>query len=759
MMYLLLAAVLGMRTGDDAVPRPEHPRPDMQRETWLNLNGPWEFAETDDSADESFLTRKQWPDKIIVPFCRESKLSGLERKGFVKNVWYRRTITIPEDWTDRRVLLHIGACDWRTTAWLDGVRLGDHTGGNVPITFELKGAKPGATHTLIIRAFDDARSGLQQLGKQSDRDESYGIFYTRTTGIWQTVWLEAVGTSFIGDFSVVGDPAAGRVTFTSNVDGPLAGLDLRVDVFAGAEKVASSTSPVRSLATVQRLELSTKHAWSPDDPFLYTARLTLLAKDSVRDEVATYFGLRSIDIRGRQFLINGKPLYQRLVLDQGFYPDGIWTAPTDDALRRDIELSKAAGFNGARLHQKIFEPRFHYWADKLGYLTWGETPSFGANYEKAEVALPVVHEAVEFIRRDRNHPSIIGWCPFNETPPQAGPLQNVVYEMVKALDPTRPVIETSGWVKSHPDPDVDCRHDYAQEGAALAANWATIGDARGFPPQYGIAAIDRPFFLSEFGGIGWIPEGKQGWGYGQNPKTLDEWYARYNGQMKAVTENRFMFGYCYTQLTDVEQECNGIYFYDRTPKFDMARVRSMSARPAAYESKLPGLEPTAAAQWRTLVRAAVDTGEPTVWRYTTETPTVDASVATAPDWAQTDFDDGAWTVGKAGFGTKAGWESRIGTAWATPDIRLRAAFEFDGLTFAQAILMMHYDNATEAYVNGVELLRLTGWNDAYAPFDVTEKLRAALRPGHNVIAVHTHQDTGGQFIDLALLTAGELLQP
>ncbi|MCC7292131.1 MAG: hypothetical protein IT449_08745 [Phycisphaerales bacterium] len=756
---LWMAMVFAMPVDEGAIPRPEHPRPDLQREAWLNLNGPWDFAETDDSADESFLTREEWPDKIIVPFCRESKLSGLQRKGFVKHVWYRRTLAIPKEWTGKRVLLHIGACDWRTTAWLDGVLLGEHTGGNVPITWELKDVQPGATHTLVIRAFDDTRSGLQQLGKQSDREDSYGIFYTRTTGIWQTVWLEAVGTSFIRDFSVAGDPAAGVVTCTTNVDGPLTGLDLRIDVFAGTEKVGSSTRAVRSLATVQPIELTTKHAWSPDDPFLYTAKLSLLAKDSVRDEVATYFGLRSIDIRGRQFLINGKPVYQRLVLDQGFYPDGVWTAPTDDALRRDIELSKAAGFNGARLHQKIFEPRFHYWADKLGYLTWGETPSFGANYEKAEVALPVVHEAVEFIRRDRNHPSIIGWCPFNETPPQAGPLQNVVYEMVKTLDPTRPVIETSGWVKSHPDPDVDCRHDYTQDGAALGANWASIGDAAQYPPQYGIADIDRPFFLSEFGGIGWIPEGKQGWGYGQSPKTLDEWYARYDGQLKAVTENRFMFGYCYTQLTDVEQECNGIYYYDRSPKFDMARVRSSSARPAAYESSPPRFEAPARVQWRTLVRAAVDPGEPTDWRYTTETPKTEASSSTAPDWSQADFDDSAWTAGRGGFGSKAGWESRIRTAWATPDIRLRAVFDFDRPTFGRAVVMMHYDNATEVFVNGVELLGLTGWNDTYAAFDVTEKLRAALRSGRNVIAVHTHQDTGGQFIDLALLTSGALLEP
>lgn len=730
------------------MPRPEHPRPDRQREAWINLNGRWDFAETDDDADESFLTRVDWPDKIVVPFCRESKLSGLERKGFIRNVWYRRTITIPQDWSGKRVLLHIGACDWRTTGWLDGVCLGEHTGGNVPITWELKDAKPGVMHTLILRAFDDTRSGLQQLGKQSNREESHGIFYTRTTGIWQTVWLEGVGTSFVRDVAVFADPETGRATFRIETDGASKGLEVEIEIFAEGKPVGKSRRAVSGLCTELTTDLGVKRAWTLDDPFLYAATASLLAEGRTVDRVETYFGLRSVDVRGRQLLLNGKPVFQRLVLDQGFYPEGVWTAPTDAALKRDIELSKSAGFNGARLHQKIFEPRFHYWADKLGYLTWGEMPSYGANYADARVHLPILHEAVASVVRDRNHPSIIGWCPFNETPPEAGPLQNVVYDMIQALDPTRPVIETSGWVKSHPDPDVDCRHDYTQEPAALAANWAHIGDALAFPPQYGVTRIDRPFFLSEFGGIGWLPPGREGWGYGTNPKTLDEFYERYGGQMKALCDNRFMFGFCYTQLTDIEQECNGVFYYDRTPKFDLARVRSLTTQPAAYERNPPGIEPAARMHWTTLVKAAVDPGTPPTWRYTTTAP--------PENWSEAGFDDSAWSTGPGGFGHKAGWESRIRTPWTTPDLWLRTEFEYDGATCEAAFLVMHYDNATEVYLNGVPLVELKGWNDAYAPFDVSAKLIGAssvFRKGVNSLAVHVHQDTGGQFIDLALLVA------
>ncbi|MFQ5805170.1 MAG: sugar-binding domain-containing protein [Phycisphaerae bacterium] len=743
----LVVAMLtaGVAFAQSGIPRPEHPEPQAVRQHWLNLNGTWEFAETDDVSDESFLARERFPESIVVPFCRESKLSGLGRTGFVKCVWYRRHIEVPESWAGQRVLLHIGACDWQTTVWIDEHKLGTHTGGNVPITFELTRLLRPEGNALTIRAFDDTRSGLQQLGKQSDREDSYGIFYTRTTGIWQTVWLEAVGPTYIANFAIVPDPDAGRVVFSSDLNGCTEALDLRVEVFADGEKVGDETRPASPRDTLSIVKLARKRLWSVADPFLYTATLSLLRGDEVVDRVNTYFGLRKIEIQGRQFVINGEPVFQRLVLDQGFYPDGIWTAPTDADLRRDIELSKAAGFNGARLHQKVFEPRFHYWADRLGYLTWGEGPSFGPNYADPRVNLPIVHEWTQIVRRDRNHPSIIGWCPFNETRPEAGPLQNAIYELVRALDPTRPLIDSSGYYKSHPNPDVDCRHDYTQDGDALAARWAQIDSPWRFPEQYGIRSIDRPFFLSEFGGIGWVPEGQEGWGYGNNPQTLEEFYDRYDALMRALQDNRFMFAFGYTQLTDVEQERNGIYYYDRSPKFDMERIRAITARPAAYEQNPPSAPVTRDVRWLTLLAAAVDLRGPTVWRYALDSP--------QPGWQSPGFDDSNWRTGAAGFGNKGGWEERINTPWTTPDIWLRRTFDYDGAPFDAAFLMLHYDNATAVYLNGSELLSLERWNDAYAPFDVSAAIRPLLKKGRNLLAIHTHQDTGGQFIDLALLLA------
>jgi hypothetical protein len=742
---LLIAMTTTAANAQSDTPRPEHPRPQFVRAQWLNLNGVWEFAETDDAADESFLTRDRLDETIVVPFCREARLSGIGRTGFVKCAWYRRRIVVPPEWAGERVLLHINACDWQTTVWIDGFKLGTHTGGNTPITFEITELVRPDGNTLTIKAFDDPRSGRQQLGKQSTRGQSHGIFYTRTTGIWQTVWLEAVGSTYVADFAILPDPDAGRVAFQSDLNGRAAGLTLRAEVFADGEIVGQQTRPAAPRNTLNVVRLNRRRLWSVADPFLYTATLSLLRGDEVVDRVETYFGLRKIEIDGRQFLINGEPVFQRLVLDQGFYPDGIWTAPTDADLRRDIELSKAAGFNGARLHQKVFEPRFHYWADKLGYLTWAEGASFGANYDDPAVNLPIVHEWTQIVRRDRNHPSIIGWCPFNETPASAGPLQNVIYEMVRTLDPTRPLIDSSGWHKSYPDPDVDCRHDYTPDGEALAARWAEIGSAWRFPRQYGLAHIDRPFFLSEFGGIGWIPAGEEGWGYGNNPKTPEEFYARYDGLMRAVQDNRFMFGFCYTQLTDIEQERNGVYYYDRSAKLDMERIRRLTARPAAYEQDPPPPIAEQNAAWRILIPAAVDSSGPSVWRYTLKKP--------RGDWRRADFDDSSWKTGRAGFGQKGGWENRVNTPWTAPDIWLRRTLEYDGPSFDVAFVIMHYDNATRISLNGEELLSLEGWNDAYAPFEVTDAARSLLKKGRNLLAVHVHQDTGGQFIDLALLLA------
>ncbi|MCG3125187.1 MAG: Beta-galactosidase [Phycisphaerae bacterium] len=743
-------AVVGMVTSasmvfaDDTTPRPEHPQPQMQRAEWLCLNGLWDFAETDDNNDASFLTAAQWPARINVPFCRESRLSGVAKREFVKNVWYRRTFDVPAEWLNRRVRLHIGACDWRTTVWVNGKQLGTHEGGNTPVTVEFTDVVRPTGNVVVVHAFDDTRSGLQQLGKQSDRPESHGIFYTRTTGIWQTVWLEAVGSTFITRLRLHPDLDAGRVRIESDLDGDAAGLTVTAEVRAGDKVVGAAHRPAGFRDNMLDIALSEKRPWSLDSPFLHDVRLELRRGDAVVDRLDSYFGLRKIEIRGPLFLLNDKPVFQRLVLDQGFYPDGVWTAPTDAALRGDIELSKAAGFNGARLHQKVFEPRFHYWADKLGYLTWGESPSYGANYANPAVNRVVIQEWNEIIQRDRNHPSIVGWCPFNETPPEAGPLQNTILELTHALDPSRPVIETSGWVKSHPNPDVDCRHDYDQNPASLAARWANIGGAMALPARYGRPLACRPFFLSEFGGIGWLPEGHEGWGYGNTPKTLDEFYQRYAGVMGALQQNRWMFGFCYTQLTDVEQERNGVYYFDRSAKFDMRRIHDATAAAAQYELHPPPVEPMAADRWSVLLSSAAD-AVPAEWRYTESAP--------PQDWQQPAFDDAGWKSGRAGFGHKEGWESRTSTPWTSPDIWLRTSFEFDGAAAEKILLVLHYDNATSVFLNGKPLVALEGWNDSYAATDVTAAAKPLLTKGRNTLAVHVHQDTGGQFFDAAILVS------
>lgn len=560
----------------DKTPRPEHPQPQMVRAEWLNLNGTWEFAETDDAKDTSWTAAdKAFPDKIVVPFCRESKLSGLARKGFVKNVWYRRTFQKPADWKSDRVRLHIGACDWRTTVWVNGQKVGTHTGGSTAFCFDITDRLKSGDNTVVVHAFDDTRSHIQALGKQSDRLESHGCCYTRTTGIWQTVWLEGVGSAYVSDVRVEPDLKNSRVVLQAEVAGPCDGLTLRATALADGKAVGTADVPADWRNNRLVLNLSEKRPWAIETPFLYDLKLELLKDGRPVDAVNSYFGLREVTIRGAAILINGKPVFQRTVLDQGFYPEGIWTAPTDEALRGDIKLSQAAGFNGARLHQKVFEPRFLYWADKLGYIVWGEFPCWGLNYRNAECNLPVIDEWTEILRRDRNHPAIIGWCPFNETPPEAGPLQKIVFDVTQAVDPSRPVIESSGYFHGVPKPDALDAHDYDQNPASFKSRWDAAFKK----------GASVPFFVSEYGGIGWNIKG--GWGYGNTPKTLDEFYARFQGLTDTQLDNPYLFGYCYTQLTDIEQEQNGIYTYERKPKFDIERLRKIQTREAAYEKNPP----------------------------------------------------------------------------------------------------------------------------------------------------------------------------
>jgi beta-galactosidase/beta-glucuronidase len=589
---ILSLSNLSAARGEDlsATPRPEHPQPQMVRAEWLNLNGSWEFAETDDAKDESWLLdkAKPYPDKIIVPFCRESSLSGLARTGFVKNVWYRRTFQKPADWKSQRVRLHIGACDWKTTVWINGQPAGEHVGGSVAFCFDITDLLKSGDNTVVIRAFDDTRSGLQATGKQTHSEKSQNCVYTRTTGIWQTVWLEGVGSAFVRDVRVEPDPTHSRILLQAEVDGPCDGLTLKAVALADGKEVGSAETPADWRNNLLVLDLSDKRLWSIESPFLYDLKISLLRDGQPVDSLNSYFGLRDVTIRGAAILINGMPVFQRTVLDQGFYPTGIWTAPSDADLRKDIELSQAVGFNGARLHQKVFEPRFLYWADKLGYIVWDEFPNWGLKYKDPRINLSVIDEWVEIVRRDRNHPSIVGWCPFNETPPDAGLVQNTVARITQAIDPARPVIDSSGYYHGLPNPDVLDFHDYDQNPTTFKKRWddafqsGTLAQKhRGVSRQKDLV----PYFLSEYGGIGWNM--KEGWGYGDAPKDLEAFYERFQGLTDAQLDNRDLFGYCYTQLTDVEQEQNGLYTYDRKPKFDVKRLHKIQTREAAYEKNPP----------------------------------------------------------------------------------------------------------------------------------------------------------------------------
>jgi beta-galactosidase/beta-glucuronidase len=559
------------------IPRPEHPRPDAYRDNWLNLNGLWQFEIDDQNNGDSrgLISGHDLASQIMVPFAPESRLSGIGRYDIMKHLWYRRTFNVPTPMLHRRVLLHFGGVYYECNVYVNGQLAGEHNGGSVAFDFEITKLLRSGSNELVVHVYDDVASGRQPSGKQT-HTKSEGCVYTRTSGIWQTVWLEGVGSSFVQNFHVSPDPDNQRVVIDADVNGNDPNLTLTAEAFADGHGVGKDMTAATWHGNHLVVKLSRKHLWQPSAPFLYDLKFTLKQKDKIVDQMQSYFGLRKITIDGNAILLNGKHIFQRLILDQGFYPDGIWTAPSDTELKADIGRSMAAGFNGARLHQKVFEPRYLYWADKMGYLVWGEFPNWGLDSEPANYS-NFINEWTEEIMRDRNHPAIIGWCPFNETGTNAAELQRLIWQETKAIDPTRPIIESSGWAHTVPDPEVLDAHDYNQDPASFSKDWQNY-----FSEPLKVKRDPRiPFMISEFGGIGWATEG--GWGYGNGPKTLPEFYIRYQGLVDALLDNPNLFGFCYTQLTDVEQEHNGLYFYNRQPKFDLERLHKITATQAAYE--------------------------------------------------------------------------------------------------------------------------------------------------------------------------------
>ncbi|MCX6368067.1 MAG: beta-galactosidase [Armatimonadetes bacterium] len=594
-----------------SIPRPEYPRPQFVRVDWLNLNGTWQFeADYGDSGIERGVKDRALAGTITVPFCPESKLSGLEHVDFLNAVWYRKEVVVPAAWGEKTVLLHFGACDYDTTVWADGVEVARHRGGFTPFSANL-GKCAGQTVTLVVRARD--KHGVPQArGKQANKFAPYACFYTRTTGIWQTVWLEPVSDIAMKRPRITPDLASSRfelvVPLTAHGPGPnLKGLTVTATL-TDASGVVSSATVRADLDFAARLILDVpedrKRVWNTTDPHLYGVTLTLTQGDTVLDSVESYAGLRSVALSGMAFKLNGEIVFQRTVLDQGYWPESVMTAPSDDELRLDIERSIAAGFNGARLHQKVFEERFFYWADKLGYLVWGEfgdwgCSGFGPSTNHQQPDASYIAQWLEAVERDYSHPSIVGWCPLNETfqenSDQIRPLDDVTRAMwlaTKLADTTRPVLDTSGYAHRVRESDLYDSHDYEQNPEKFAANMAGLADGKpyinngwdGKPTN--IPYGGQPYFCSEFGGIWWNPaafDNKESWGYGERVKSLDEFYARFEGLCGVLLNDPKMFGYCYTQLTDIYPEENGVYTFDRQPKFDNEKLKAVQTKRAAIE--------------------------------------------------------------------------------------------------------------------------------------------------------------------------------
>lgn len=601
------------------IPKPEHPRPQLVRDTWLNLNGTWSFEiDAGDSGLERGLLTREPAGEILVPFAPESALSGVEHVDFMEAVWYRRTVTIPQEWAGLTVLLHFGAVDHDATVWVNGVEVARHRGGFTPFTADLDGvAEPGTEAVVVVRA-RDSRHGMQARGKQATWYNNTHCQYTRTTGIWQTVWLEAVPEVHIKRLRMTPSLADSSLTIEVPISSNRAGHTV-------AAVLTDPQSEVRIEASVRAdVDLSPSlrfdipedqlRPWSTEDPFLYDLRVAIKDPDGATvDEVSSYAAIRSVALDGKVVRINGKAVFQRLVLDQGYWPESLMTSPDDASLVKDIELSLSAGFNGARLHQKVFEERFLFHADRLGYLVWGEFGDWGVSGggtigHNQQPTASFVAQWLEVLQRDYNHPSIIGWCPLNETHQHLHDRITVLDDVTQAMflatklaDPTRPVIDASGYSHRVRETDIYDSHSYEQDPDKFRLQQEGLAAGKPFLNRahdgvdYSVPYNGQPFFVSEFGGIWWNEdEARQAaeaagtdvessWGYGQRVASEEEFYERFHGLCTVLLDNPDMFGYCYTQLTDVFQEKNGIFTFDRSTKLDLARIRATQQRQAAIE--------------------------------------------------------------------------------------------------------------------------------------------------------------------------------
>jgi len=689
---------------------PEYPRPQMVRDQWQNLNGLWQWAPA--AEGDAPPVGKDLPGTILVPYPIESALSGVMEHH--DRLWYRRTFKMPATWRGNRVLLRFGAVDWEATVYVNGRKVGEHRGGYDPFTCDVTEAlAPGAEQELIVGVFDPTNRGDQPRGKQVL--EPKGIWYTPVTGIWRTVWLEPVPATYIRRLVLVPDVDNQCLTVTAEVEGKTDGV--RVQAVADGAGQATGSPGKPFAVPVPRPNL-----WTPDSPHLYGLTVTLHRDGQVVDSVEGYFGMRKIALgKGpdgkTRMLLNGKFVFQMGPLDQGWWPDGLYTAPTDEALRYDVEVTKRLGFNMARKHVKVEPDRWYYWCDKLGLLVWQDMPN--GNNKSPEGRKQFEAELRAMIEDYRNHPSVIMWVVFNEGWGQHDTERYC--KLVKEWDPSRLVSNASGWT------DKNC---------------GDIRDVHSYPKPKGAAPEPtRAAVQGEFGGLGLPVPGhmwkERHWGYRgmADAEELTRGYEELLQMIYALKDDPGLSGAIYTQTSDVETECNGLLTYDRAViKPDLGRVA------AANRGDFSKMPPPPVA------KTVVPTSEtsPQTWRYTTKKPPA--------DWTRPGFDASAWKRGPGGFGAQGTPGAVIGTAWKTADIWLRREVTLPKAPWHRLRLRIHHDEDAQVFLNGIKAADLKGFTSEYVNVKMDPKAVAGLKSGAKaVIAVHCRQTRGGQFIDVGLV--------
>jgi len=692
---------------------PEYPRPQMVRPHWTNLNGLWDYAIVDKNASKP----GSWDGQILVPFAVESALSGVKRAVLPEQrLWYRRSFACPDLESGQRLLLHFGAVDWQCTLWVNGTKVGGHTGGYDPFSFDITANVKAGDNELVLCVYDPTDAGYQPRGKQVLKPG--GIMYTAVTGIWQTVWMEAVPANYIESLKIVPNVDRGVVTVTVNASG-----SAKVELTAMAEGL-----PVASKkgAAGKALDLPIPNArlWSPDCPFLYDLKVALLQDGRPIDAVTSYFGMRKIEVAPDadgllRLKLNGQVVFQYGPLDQGWWPDGLYTPATDEAMQYDIAMTKKFGMNMARKHVKVECARWYYWCDKLGLLVWQDMPS-GDAPRNDESKANYRRELKAMIDAFHNFPSIVMWVPFNEGWGQYDTPE--VVKWVQQYDPTRPVNEASGW------------HDRGS---------GDVSDMHSYPgPGTRPAETDRVVVLGEFGGLGMPVKGhtwqaEKNWGYVsyESKADLTDAYVNLLTQMRPLI-GQGLSAAVYTQTSDVEIEVNGLMTYDREKiKLDLDRAAEAAEKLYLPPPKVTVVTPTSRHQKQT-------------WRYTTSKP--------ADNWMAPSFDDSAWSEGRGGFGTEGTPGAVIGTEWDTSDIWLRRTVTLGEIpTNGDLGLTVHHDEDAEVYVNGTLVSTLKGYVGGYRSVPLSPKALKAFKSGANSIAVHCHQTRGGQFIDVGLILVQE----